>query len=114
MLPPRTALLISIVIGVALEVGVALGTGRREAWDTGVYWRTGIPLAVLASAAVGYLARDWGWMTTLLVIPAQVVTMMVRGGEIGNLWPLTIVLSAFLSLPFLLVAFLARKLRART
>ena len=35
MLPERTALLISIAIGVTLEVGVTLASGRREAWDAG-------------------------------------------------------------------------------
>ena len=64
MLPTRTALLVSIAIGVALEVGVTLASGRREAWDAGVYWSTGLPLAVLAAAAVGYLSRGRDWLST--------------------------------------------------
>jgi hypothetical protein len=113
MLPARTALLVSIAIGAALEVGVTLATGRREAWDAGVYWSTGLPLAVLASAAVGYLSQGRAWLATALIVPAQVATMMVRGGEAGNLWPLTLVLSSALSLPFVGVAFAARRMRRR-
>jgi hypothetical protein len=113
MLPQRTALLISILIGVALEVGTALATGRREAWDAPVYWQLGVPLAIVASAAVGYLARGNGWFTTVVVVPAQVLTMMFRSREVGSLWPLTLTLSLFLSLPFVAAAFVGRRLRLR-
>jgi len=111
-MPPRTALLISVAIGMALEVGVALASGRREAWDAGVYWTTGLPLAVIGAAAVGYLSRGRAWMSTALIVPAQVATMMYRGGA-GGLWPLALALSFVLSLPFVGVAFAARRLRGR-
>ena len=77
-MPPRTALLVSIAIGMALEIGVTLASGRREAWDAGVYWSAGLPLAVLGAAAIGYLARGRGWLATALIVPAQVATMMYR------------------------------------
>jgi hypothetical protein len=112
MLPARTAVLISIAVGVALEIGVALATGRREAWDASVYWSTGVPLALLAAAAIGYLARGRGWLSAVLIAPAQVATMMYRGGA-GNLWPLTLALSLLLGVPFLGVAFVGRRLRRR-
>ena len=112
-MPPRTALLISIAIGMALEVGVTLASGRREAWDAGVYWTTGLPLAVIGAAAVGYLSRGRAWMSTALIVPAQVATMMYRGGGAGNLWPLALALSFILSLPFVGVAFAARRFSGR-
>jgi hypothetical protein len=114
MLPPRGALLVSVATGVVLELGTALATGRREAWDSGVYWSTGVPLAMVAAAAVGYLSGGTSWRSTLVIVPSQVATMMIRGGEAGNLWPLALLLSCFLSLPFALVAFVAAKLRLRT
>jgi hypothetical protein len=110
---PRTALLISIAIGVALEVGVTLASGRREAWDAGVYWTTGLPLAALGAAAIGYLSRGRAWLATVLIVPAQVASMMYRGGGAGSLWPLTLAVSFILSLPFVGVAFAARRLRGR-
>ena len=112
MLPPRTALLVSVAIGVALEVGVTLASGGREAWDAGVYWSMGLPLAALAAAAIGYLARGRAWLSTAVIVPAQVATMMFRGGA-GSLWPLALALSFVLSLPFVGVAFAARRLRGR-
>lgn len=111
MLKSRTAILASIAVGVALEIGVVLTSGRREAWDSAVYWTTGLPLAVLAAAAIGYLAAGTAWRSTLLIVPAQVAAMMYRSGEFGSLWPLTLALSAILSLPFLLVSYLASRMR---
>jgi len=100
-------------MGVALEMGVALATGRREAWDAAVYWSTGVPLALVGAAAIGYLSRGRGWLAPLAIVPAQMVAMMYRNGEMGNLWPLTLALSSVLSLPFVGVAFVARRLRHR-
>ena len=114
MLPERTAVLVSMAIGVALEVGVTLASGRREAWDAGVYWTIGLPLAALAAAAIGYRSQGRGWLATAAIVPAQVATMMFRSGQMGNLWPLTIALSSILSLPFVGVAYAARRLLARS
>jgi len=101
-------------MGVALEVGVVLATGRREAWDAAVYWSTGVPLALVGAAAIGYLSRGRAWLAPLAIVPAQVVAMMYRNGAMGNLWPITLALSSVLSLPFVGVAFAARRLRRRT
>lgn len=113
MLKLRTAILASVAVGVALEIGVMLASGRREAWDSTVYWTAGLPLAILAAAAIGYLSVGTAWRSTVLIVPAQVAAMMYRGGEIGNLWPLALVLSSVLSLPFVLVAYLTSRLRRR-
>jgi len=114
MLPERTALLISIAIGVTLEVGVTLASGRREAWDAGVYWTVGVPVAGIAAAIIGYRSRGRGWLTTAAIVPAQVATMIIRSGELGGLWPLTVALSSILSLPFVGVAYAARRLLRRS
>ena len=37
--------------------------------------------------------------------------MMLRSGEIGGLWPLTLVLSSILSAPFVAAAFIGSRLR---
>ena len=111
MLPARTAMLICIVIGLTLEVGVTLITGRREAWDAGLYWTVGLPLAAVGAAMIGYTAAGRGWLATALIVPGQVAAMTIRSGSIGGLWPLMLVLSSVLSLPFVTVAWVARRLR---
>jgi hypothetical protein len=104
-------LALSILTGVALELGVHALSGRREAWDAAQFWTIGLPVACLASAAIGWLARRRDWVWTLVVAPSQVLTMMVRNGELGGLWPLTLILSAILSAPFVLAAFIGSRFR---
>lgn len=114
MLPTRTAALLAVAIGVALEVWISLATGRREAWDSTLYWTAGLPIAVLVSGGIGYLTRGAGWLAAVLVVPGQVLAMMYRTGEIGNLWPLTLLLSVVLGLPFALVAYVGHRVRSRS
>jgi hypothetical protein len=86
-------------------------SGQDEAWDSQEFWVAGLPLACLASLLIGHRSVRGDWRWTALVAPGQVATMMVRSGDIGNLWPLTLVLSAILSAPFVLAAFLGSKWR---
>jgi hypothetical protein len=48
----RTSLLLSLLVGVSLEVIVAAYSGRREAWDSTAYW-VGLPLAAIAAGLIG-------------------------------------------------------------
>src|SRR5215831_20785754 len=105
MLDRRSTVLLSAGIGVCLEFGIHALSGRREAWDSPLFWTLGLPAAALASAAIGYFARAGDWRWTAIVVPSQVMTMMVRSGELGGLWPLAVALSAVLSAPFVLASF---------
>ena len=111
MLGQRAVIALSVAVGIALELGVHAVSGRREAWDSELFWTLGLPLAMLASTIVGALSRGREWIWTLLVSPAQVATMMVRSAEISGLFPLTLVLSTVLSTPFLFAAFIGSLLR---
>ena len=107
----HTTIACTVLTGVALELTIHLLTGRREAWDAPQFWTLGLPAALAASAAVGFFSNGTDWRWTALVAPSQVATMMVRSGEIGALFPLTVALSAVLSAPFLFVAFVASRFR---
>jgi len=111
MINRRAAILLSLGIGAALELGIQIATGRREAWDSGLFWTVGLPVALLASFAVGAFTRGRNWIWTVVIAPAQVFTMMVRSVELGGLWPLTLMLSAVLSAPFLFAAFVGTRFR---
>jgi hypothetical protein len=111
-MPPAVAVVLSFVTGILLEFVVHAVTGRREAWDSPVFWTYGMPAALGASFAIGLFAKGRAWLGTLAVAPGQVAAMMVRSGEIGNLWPLALVLSAILSAPFVGASFLGWKARA--
>ena len=111
MLHRPAIIALSIATGVALEIGVALTGGRREAWDSPIFWTVGLPAAALVALLIGFGARRPAWLWTVLIAPSQVLTMMLRSGEIGNLWPLALVLSAILSAPFVAAAFIGSRLR---
>jgi hypothetical protein len=100
-----------VLTGVLLELVLGVLSGRREAWDSAQYWTIGLPLAIVAAAAIGFYSRGTDWLWTALIVPGQVLTMMVKSGEIGGLWPLTVMFSAILSAPFVLVAFVASRFR---
>jgi len=112
MLTLPVAAVLAALTGVLLEVVVHLVTGRREAWDSPVFWTTGLPAAVVASFGIGLLSKGRAWLATLAVAPGQVAAMTIRAGEIGSLWPLAIVLSAFLSAPFVAASFVGWKVRS--
>jgi len=111
MLDRRGVIVTAALTGVALEIGIHTLSGRREAWDSPEFWVIGLPAALLISAVVGYRSRTNDWIWTALIVPSQVVTMMVRSGEVGGLWPLTVALSSILSLPFVIAAFIGSRFR---
>ena len=113
MLNRRSAILLSVAIGIALELAIQATSGRREAWDSGEYWTVGLPVALVLSLVIGLLTRNRDWLWTALVVPSQVLTMMVRNGEMGGLWPLAVLLSTILSFPFVLAAFVGSRFRSR-
>lgn len=110
MFSARTTILLSVLTGVTIEVAVSAAGGRRESWDSTIYWIMGIPAALLASVAIGFLSRGTDWVWALAIVPSQVATMALKTRDFGLL-PFTLILSLFLSLPFLVAAFAGAKLR---
>ncbi len=100
MLPARTALLVSLAVGVALEVG-SLGE------------RSGLPVAVLLSGAIGYFSRGRGWMTPAAIGPAQFAAALYRGASMASAWLGPFVYVMALSVPMVLAAYVGRRMRAR-
>jgi hypothetical protein len=114
VLSQRGVVLLTVATGVFLELGTQVVSGRREAWDSELYWTLGLPIAGMAAIAIGFLSRRREWLWTLLLVPSQVMTMMLTSGEIGGLFPLALVLAVILSLPFVAVAFVASRFRRST
>jgi hypothetical protein len=103
-----------VLTGMALELTVHALSGRREAWDSAAYWTIGLPITCVASIAFGFLSRDRDWLSAVVIVPSQVLTMLVRNGEIGGLWPLTVALSSILSAPFVVAAFIGSRFRSKS
>jgi hypothetical protein len=101
------------VAGLALWAITATVTGKREPWDTDIYWTVSYPLAVIGSAVLGFLfpERPWRWAAMLMLM--QFVVMIAMGSGLG-LWPLGLIVLAVLATPAALASVLAAKLRRRT
>jgi len=94
---------IAAIAGMALWSATAILGGRAEPWDSGFYWTVSYPLALLASALLGYLypRRPWRW--ALVLINSQLLIMIAAGSDF-SLLPLGLILLAVLSLPALALA----------
>ena len=110
MLSLPVAAVLAALTGVLLEVVVHLATGRNEAWTASSDQR--VAVALVASFGIGLLAAGRGGDVGRA--PGQVAAMTIRAGEVGSLWPLAIVLSAFLSAPFVAASFAGSQLRSVT
>ncbi|MBS1818451.1 MAG: hypothetical protein JSU08_11005 [Acidobacteria bacterium] len=101
MLPSRTAFLICIAIGVALEVGTLPARG-------------GLAVAVLLSVVIGYVSRGYGWTAPFVVGPAQFVAALYRGGSMAASWAGPLAYFVGLGIGLLAAGFLGLRLRRRT
>ena len=108
------AVSVAAVIGVVLWFVSSLLTSKREPWDASAYWVLVYPLAIAACALLGrrYPERPWRW--PLVLFEAQFIAMCVRNGELGNLWPLGMLLFAVVALPGIVAAKLAARLSGRS
>ena len=98
MLPARTALLLSLALGVALEVGT-LGS------------RTGLPIAVVLSGAIGYFSRGRGWLAPAVIGPTQFAAALYRGASMASAWLGPFFYFVALSVPMVLAAYVGRRAR---
>jgi hypothetical protein len=104
---------IAIVTGMALWFAASMISGRREAWDAGIYWVVFYPIAILGCGVLGYLFPERPWRWALVLFLAQFVAMGIRNGEVGNLSPIGLIVFAILSLPGIAAARFASSVRKK-
>lgn len=112
---PNTAIayVIAAAAGMALWFAGAEVSGRREAWDSGIYWAIFYPAAVLVAGVLGYLFPDRPWRWAVTLFAAQFAAMVLRDGELGNLFPLGLVAFGVLALPAIGVAAVGSRMKKR-
>ena len=106
-----------IATGVAVELGIEVMSGRREAWDSEFYWMIGLPAAMLMSLLVGFISERRDWLWAAAIVPSQVTTMMATSGDLLGglgLWPLMVAFSSILSAPFVGASYVGSWLRRGT
>jgi peptidoglycan/LPS O-acetylase OafA/YrhL len=97
------ASLAAAISGAVLWQMAAAMSGRREAWDSSLYWTVAYPLGMAVAGVLGYLhpVAPWRWGLTLML--AQAVVLAVAAASFGLL-PLGLIMFSVLSLPVILVA----------
>ena len=95
--------------GVAVWLLASLTIPRREPWDAGIYWALFYPMAIVAAAYLAYRYPQHPGVIAIIVFEGQFLAMCVRNGELGNLWPIGMLLFAVVALPAVAVAGLAAR-----
>ena len=95
------------LIGALIVLVLAPFGGGREVLDTGIFYVIGLPLGMATAALFAWNWPQHAWRCGVAVALGQCLAVFVLAGEIGNLFPLTIVLFAMLAMPMILAATLA-------
>lgn len=105
-------LFIAVALGAAIWIGISTVSGRREAWDSGIYFTLGMPAACLLSFVLGVVepARSWRW--GVAPFAGQFLSLLVMQG-VGNLLPLGVIVFAILSIPAVITARIGAALATR-
>jgi hypothetical protein len=103
---------IAVATGAGLWLAVMLISGRREAWDSPMYWMAAYPAGIAVAGILGYLAPQQPWRWSLVLMSAEAVTMAVAASSFGLL-PLGLIMFGILALPGVAAAALAAAARRR-
>jgi hypothetical protein len=98
--------------GLVVWLAVGFVSGRREAWDSSLYFLAGIPVMCVIAFALAYRFPERAWLLALGIAFGQSIGLLFSGGSL-SLWPLTIVAMTVLSLPQLAAAIIASAMAKR-
>jgi hypothetical protein len=98
--------------GLGVCLAISLATGRKEAWDSSLYFSLGIPVMALVVFAISYAFPRSAWRWTIAMALGQSVAMLMSGNSL-SLWPLSIIAMTICSLPQFAAGFAASWLALR-
>lgn len=104
--------IIALVAGLGICLTVAVVSGRREPWDSALYFTVGIPLMCLVIARLAYRHPIRAWRWTLSMAVGQSLALAMGGGSL-TLWPLALVAMVVVSIPQFVTGLIASRLAAR-
>jgi hypothetical protein len=106
-------LCVALASGALLWLGTAAVSGRREAWDSPLYWSAAYPLCIGLAALLTYVApeRPARWAFSIMLV--QPIAMALSSSGDFGLLPLGLILFAILALPPFAAAKVAASVRAR-
>lgn len=104
----------ALAVGFGLWLLASVIVDRKEAWDSGLYWAVFYPLSIAACGYFGLRHPDRPWRWALALFLGQSLALGIRSGELGNLFPLGLILFGVLALPGIAVAERAARRSLRT
>jgi hypothetical protein len=113
VLSVRQAFLLATISGAILWLVTSAVSGRREAWDSSLYWTVAYPAGVAMAGTIGYLAPDRPWRWALALMLVQAVVLAISASSFGLL-PLGLIMFGVLALPPIGAAKLGARFRHRS
>jgi peptidoglycan/LPS O-acetylase OafA/YrhL len=104
---------LAVLIGALLVLALAPFGGERELVDTGIFYVIGVPTGMAAAGVCAWYWPQRAWRYGIAVALGQFLATFALNGEIGNLFPLTLMFFAVLALPMVVTAGLAGWLHRR-
>lgn len=93
----------ALLLGMVIWVVISFVSGRREAWDSSLYFSLGMPLVCAGSMALAIFEPAHSWRWGILPFAGQFLSMLASEG-VGNLLPLGIVAFGIFSVPAIVAA----------
>jgi hypothetical protein len=94
-LAARVAYLVAVGVGAASWMYVAQLGGRREAWDSDLYYTVALPAAAVVAVVLGFLVPEKPWRWGFAPFGGQAAAALVQNPT-GSLLPLGLILFAIL------------------
>lgn len=111
-LSPKWAYAVAAVAGAAGWITIAQVAGRREAWDSELYFTWFLPSLALVIAALAFWNPDRIWRWAFVPFAAQAVVAFAQNPT-GSLMPMGLVVFAFYGAFCLLPAWAGAAARRR-
>ncbi|TAJ97525.1 MAG: hypothetical protein EPO39_19295 [Candidatus Manganitrophaceae bacterium] len=93
----------AFLCGIATWVVVSTLSGRREAWDSELYFSMGMPTVCATSMILGFFEPKRSWRWGAVPMAGQFFWMLMKQGA-GNLLPLGVIVFGLFSLPSIIAA----------
>ena len=94
---------LSLACGAVVWAAILHVSGKREACDSGLYFRMGLPVCYAVSGIFGFVEPHHSWRWGVLPFVGQFAWMIVSAG-VGSLMPLGAIAMGVFALPGVLLA----------
>jgi hypothetical protein len=102
----------AFVSGILVWMLVSSASGKREAWDSELYFTFGIPVLCLVACVLGFAEPERSWRWGIVPFSGQCAWMLLTQG-VGNLLPLGVIVLGLFAVPSIVTARLGAAIARR-